>query len=274
MKLKEIFYGLGLKPRRKEYPYVVDSFSLDGEGDIKYAQWQHPAEGRKIFSQQRVDTLRKLLRPGDVAIDIGAHTGDTALPMALAVGPTGCVFALEPNPYVFKVLEANCALNPGKTRTVPLMFAATPKDGDLEFEYSDAGCCNGGMHPGISRWRHAHFFKLKVAGRNLVNYLRQHFPKELGKVRFIKIDTEGADRAVAASLKPLLTECRPYLKSEIFKHMPEAERVGYHRDLRGLGYGIRKVESEENYFGEELSERQMMQWEHFDIFCIPNQALT
>ena len=49
--------------------------------------------------------------PGDAAIDIGAHTGDTALPVALAVGPQGAVFALEPNPFTYKVLIANAGLN-------------------------------------------------------------------------------------------------------------------------------------------------------------------
>ena len=39
------------------------------------------------------------------------------------------MFALEPNPYVFKVLELNASLNPASTRIVPLMFAAMPADG-------------------------------------------------------------------------------------------------------------------------------------------------
>jgi FkbM family methyltransferase len=269
MKLKELFYGLGLKPRTKEYPFEVETFSLPAEGALQFARWKHPKEGRKIFSQKAVDAIRALLREGDTAIDIGAHTGDTALPVALAVGKKGCVFALEPNPYAFKILEANCALNGEKTRTVPFMFAATEVDGEYEFEYSDSGCCNGGMHPGISRWRHAHFFKLKVLGKNLLNYLQERFSNELKRVRYVKIDTEGADRSVVASIKPLLIQNRPYLKSEIFRHLPEEERVGYHRDLRAMGYKIRKFQSEEDFAGEELTERQMMKWEHFDIFCQP-----
>ena len=34
---------------------------------------------------------------------IGAHIGDTTLPIALAAGKKGFVLALEPNPYVFHV---------------------------------------------------------------------------------------------------------------------------------------------------------------------------
>src|SRR6185295_7687850 len=109
-----------------------------------------------------IGALHGFLQPGDIAIDIGAHTGDSTLPMALAVGPAGTVFALGPNPYVFKVLEKNAGLNPSATHIVPLMFAAMPEDGEFEFEYSDEGYCNGGFHQGISRWTHGHFSKLRV----------------------------------------------------------------------------------------------------------------
>ena len=34
-----------------------------------------------------------------------------------------------------------------------LKFAATPEDGRFEFTYSDEGCCNGGLHAALGRWR-------------------------------------------------------------------------------------------------------------------------
>src|SRR5262249_27437205 len=130
------------------------------------------------------------------------------------------VFALEPNPYVFKVLELNASLNPASAHIVPLMFAAMPKDGEFEFEYSDEGYCNGGFHQSVSAWKHGHFLKLRVQGRNLVDYLRAHAPEALPRIRFIKIDTEGFDRSVARTLIEVLRTSRPYLKTEIYKHMP------------------------------------------------------
>src|SRR6185295_1168111 len=136
-------------------------------------------------TQASLEALRSFLRAGDVAIDIGAHTGDSTIPIALAVGPRGSVLALEPNPYVFKVLAVNAGLNPASTHIVPLMFAAMPEDGEFEFEYSDSGYCNGGFHQGISRWTHGHFSKLRVAGRNLPVYLRAHAPDALPKLRYV-----------------------------------------------------------------------------------------
>jgi len=240
---------------------------------IRFARWRHPGERHKTVTQESVDALRGFLREGDVAIDIGAHTGDSTLPMALAVGRAGTVFALEPNPYVFKVLALNATLNPSSTHIVPLMFAAMPSDGEFEFEYSDEGYCNGGFHQSVSAWTHGHFSKLRVQGRNLLDDLRATAPEALANVRFIKIDTEGFDRSVARTLADLLKSARPYLKTEIYKHMPAAEREGYFADLRGLGYRLFKC-GEVEYRGEELrNAADLSRWRHFDVFAMPEERV-
>ncbi len=279
MKLKEIFYGLGLRPKLREYPFDISSFTLPKDGEICFARWRHPSASRRERSgggfkltQPIVDTLRAFLKPGDVAIDIGAHTGDSSLPIALAVGEKGAVFALEPNLYAYKVLLANSALNRTKTNIFPLNIAATPEDGSFEFEYSDPGFCNGGFHAGIDPWKHAHFFKLKVTGRNVPKFLSTNFPEQAKRVRYIKIDTEGFDRAVASSMRQVLVEQKPYIKTEMYKHTPESERRGYYRDLRELGYTLYKVESEEeDYRSKPLPESDIMKWSHYDVFAVPER---
>jgi len=180
------------------------------------------------------------------------------------------VFALEPNPYVFKVLEENAGLNRTKTNIVPLMFAAMPEDGDFTFLYSDEGYCNGGFHNAVSRWVHGHFVTLRVAGRNVLGYLREQAPDTLDRLRYVKIDTEGSDRVVARSLRDLLRTSRPYLKSEIYRHLPRQERAGYYDDLRVLGYRIFKCD-EHVVRGQELDRGDMMLWQHFDIFAVPEE---
>lgn len=279
MKLKELFYGLGLRPSVRQYPFELTTFHLPVDGDIDFALWRHPSAKRRDdagkgvrLTQPMVDSIRSFLKPGDVAIDIGAHTGDSTVPIALAVGTSGAVFALEPNKFAYNVLLANTALNKTKTNIFPLNFAATPTDGKFEFEYSDPGFCNGGLHQDVGAWRHAHFFKLPVVGKNVPEFLATHFPDEAKRIRYIKIDTEGLDRAVAASLRALIVSTRPYIKTEMYKHMPEDERMGYFRDLRALGYTMFKVESEESdYRGTPLEETDLMRWSHFDVFAVPER---
>ena len=61
----------------------------------------------------------------DSIIEIATVVTDKDL-VVIAEGP---VLALEPNPYVFKVLARNATLNPGKTAILPLNFAATSDTG-------------------------------------------------------------------------------------------------------------------------------------------------
>jgi FkbM family methyltransferase len=272
MKPKELLYALGFRPRPREYPYEIDTVTLPKEGALSFARWRHPNEDPMEFHQEEVDSLRGFLHEGDVAIDIGAHSGDSALPMALAVGTRGAVLALEPNPYAFKVLAVNASLNPGRTRIVPLRVAAMPEDGTFTFEYSDSGYCNGGLHRGISPLRHHHFFKLNVEGRNLVRLMEREYPDELRRVRYVKTDTEGFDREVVASLRPLLDAQRPVLKCEVYRHLPAEARFGFHRDLRAAGYRVFKWQSPAVFRGEELTESRMTAWPHFDLVAFPSEA--
>jgi hypothetical protein len=100
VKLRELGHMLGWRPSPRTYGSEIRRFTLPRDGLVEYAQWLHPRETDKAVRQEVVDELRTFLRPGDVAIDIGAHTGDSTLPMALAVGSAGHVLALEPNPHV------------------------------------------------------------------------------------------------------------------------------------------------------------------------------
>lgn len=269
MKPRDVLSLLGIRPSEKSYGFEVRSFDLTTDGRVEYAQWLHPRESAKIVRQEAVDAVRRFIRPGDVAIDIGAHTGDSTLPIALAAGPSGCVLALEPNRFVYPVLEKNAALNPGKTRIVPLMFAATPDDGEIEFEYSDSGFCNGGRHEGISRWRHAHAFRLRVQGRNLERYLRAHHADLLPRLRYIKVDAEGFDHTILTTLDRLIAERNPYIKAEVYKHTSREQRERFFDFLAGHGYAVHRFEDDARYRGERLDRDAVARWSHYDVFCVP-----
>jgi FkbM family methyltransferase len=270
LKLKELPYLLGLQPGPKTYGFKINKFDLPGDGTIEYAQWLHPKDMGTEIRQASVDALRKFLSPGDAAIDIGAHSGDSTIPIALAVGRQGCVLALEPNRYVFPVLKKNSELNVAKTNIIPLMFAATPEDMEMEFQYSDSGFCNGGRFEGISKWRHGHAFRLKVQGRNLNSLVNNEYPDLIPRIRYIKMDTEGYESAVLQSLGSLLSTSKPYLKVEVYRKSDDAQRQALHRSLASLGYTIHKITGDENYFGETIAARDMSKWRHFDIFCVPD----
>jgi FkbM family methyltransferase len=270
VKVRAIAHLLGLRPRPAVFGSEIRCFNLSTDGLVEYAQWLHPAETPKTITQEAVDALRSFVRPGDLVIDIGAHTGDTAIPMALATGPTGCVLALEPNPYVFPVLERNASLNAGKTNIRPLNFAATPETGVVAFEYSDAGYCNGGRHAGISKWRHGHAFVLHVQGRNLQDYLRREAADLIPRLRYVKVDAEGSDLDVLRSIEDLLAETRPFVRAEIFGSSPRHRRVALVDFLRRLGYDLCRVSDGGEYFGPPVEPADVIGGAQFDVFAVPS----
>jgi hypothetical protein len=252
VKVKEFFYLLGLKPRPRTYGSVVATYDLPQGGRIQVAEWLHPSARRGPPSQAWVAQLRRFLRPGDVAIDIGAQTGDTTVPMALAVGPSGLVLALEPNPYVFPVRA----------------------DGEVEFQYGEPGFSNGGFHEGVSRWLHGSAFTVRVQGRNLQDFLRREHPDVIPRIRFIKVDAEGFDLAVLETLDGIIRERLPYLEVEMFalRKSPPGYRRALFDFLVARGYAVHRIAGPDDILGEAITPENLARWETYDVLCVPPGA--
>jgi hypothetical protein len=149
------------------------------------------------------------------------------------------------------------------------MFAATETNGEFEFNYSDAGFCNGGFHERVSKIRHAHAFSLKVEGKNLLNYLEAEHPESIQKIRFIKVDAEGYDYTILKTLEKLIRAQKPFIKAEVHKFTTLAEREHLYQFLTDYGYEIFIVEGENNLRGQSLKKENLAGMKHFDIFCVP-----
>ena len=59
------------------------------------------------YEAEEFALMRQFLRPGQTVLDIGANVGYTTRFLARAVGPTGRVYAFEPNPLIFPLLKEN-----------------------------------------------------------------------------------------------------------------------------------------------------------------------
>lgn len=209
-----------------EYGFKLNEFNIteDNIGKVEYAQWLHPSEKDKVISDENICFYKIFVRKGSLAIDIGAHTGDTTVPLALATGKEGLVIALEPNRYVFEILKKNSELNKEHTNIIPLCMAATMEDGKYIFNYSDASFCNGGYLSQINFKKHKHNYTLEVQGVNFNNYLLQNFTSELPRLGLIKIDAEGYDQQILKSLSNIITTYKPNLIVECYKRLNSDER--------------------------------------------------
>jgi FkbM family methyltransferase len=273
-KLMKQFRNSSQKKVFSEYGYKIDSFSLEKFPAVEFAQWQHPLCEPFRLRDSSVDFYRALVKPGDFIIDIGAHLGDTTVPMALAAGKQGCVLALEPNRYVFKILEKNASLNAGLTNIIPLNIAATADDGQFSFNYSDASFCNGGFLSQREKLDQHHKYALQVEGRNLEKILEKEYAAFLPKLSLIKIDAEGYDKEIIKTLSHTISTYRPKLLSECNQFLTKAEREELYDVMTRFNYKLYKIEEDDTTAfiavnEKPLAKEDMMKHKHFDILAKP-----
>lgn len=270
--LKRKFERFTAKRTFHEYGFEVKDFTLPAFGKVQYAQWLHPLEGAKEITSAQIDFFKSLVRKGGLAIDIGAHTGDTTVPMALALGKEGMVLALEPNAYVFKILKKNAELNQQLTHIVPLPFAATDTDGEFTFNYSDASFCNGGFLSEIKDTHHHHSYELKVVGKNLENYLNQNYSAALSNLQLIKVDAEGYDKEIIRTIATTIRKYKPTLLVECYKRLVKSEREELFDVISNLDYDLYYLEgfnTSNKRADTKIARDDMMKHSHFDIVAVP-----
>ena len=262
-----------IKSTFREYGYEIKQFDIDEYGQVEYAQWLHPFEGPKFIEKAQIDFYKELSGDGKMIIDIGAHTGDTTMPMALAVGKSGIVLGLEPNPYVYKILEKNSVLNPDNTNIIPLPFAATEEDGEFVFNYSDASFCNGGFLSQIKNRKHKHNYELKVPGKNLKRFLDENYFDRLSQLSLIKVDAEGYDKEILNDMADLISAYRPNIMAECYKRLTQEEREELYDSMAKHDYDIYCIDGFESSTSRVLLSKDKMNIKkHFEMLAIPKET--
>ena len=265
---------LGLRRRPRHYAYSLENIDLGGGESVQCARWLHPKVRplREFITSDIVNGYRTLVKPGDFCLDIGAHTGVySTIPLALASsGGEGCVLALEPNPYLYHVLEKNARANRPRLAIQTIMAAASDHDGFLTCEYSDAGFCNGGRHENIPMRRHGNAYKMQVFCVDLERELLDNFRDFLPRLTFIKVDTEGYDLHILRGLTNIIEDIRPVVKAEVYKRTDQA----YRRDLLNFflqrDYTVFRLNQEPVGCGPRLTQDLLEECQHYDVICKPN----
>jgi FkbM family methyltransferase len=194
--------------------------------------------------------------------------------MALAAGNEGTVLGLEPNPYVFKILQKNASLNTEHTHIIPACFAATEEDGTYTFQYSDASFCNGGYLDHIESSKHKHDYELQVQGKNLEAELRNTYAKYLPLLRLIKVDAEGYDKEILKSIEGIIREFKPNLLVECYKRLTIDERNDLYEVITRMGYALYYIEGFTKHTKrEKLDAASMLDRKHFEMLAVPVQVL-
>ena len=69
------------------------------------------------------------------------------------------------------------------------------------------------------------------------------------------------------------SQCKPFLKVEVYRKLDDEQRRALYRSITGYGYVVHKIADDGNYFGEIVTEQDLSKWRHFDVFCVPARLM-
>ena len=167
------------------------------------------------FERDHLTILRRALRAGDHAVDVGANIGFTTCVIADRVGPRGRVLCIEPLQACRVVLSRNLARNALADRVVVKGICAGASRGQVDLhvpegneEYSSVG---GVVHPSIQTATRVE--------RCEVETVDEMCRLEGIRPALVKIDTEGYEYAVLQGMQGLLAGVRPMISIELVPAM-------------------------------------------------------
>jgi FkbM family methyltransferase len=129
-----------------------------------------------------------LVRPGMQVADVGANIGLYSLLLAQLAGPSGRVFAFEPDPLMASALRANLQANDADVQVFECAVGATAGTGMLR---------RNALNSGDNRMTGT-----GAANAVPVRALADALPR--ARLDFVKIDVQGWEHQVIAGLAPLL----------------------------------------------------------------------
>lgn len=165
-----------------------------------FDRWLAARTIRRRGLDGRLRLWRDLCRPGTVAIDVGANLGVFALAAASAVGPTGAVIAIEPEPELAETVR-RAAGHAELEHLRVIEAAALDRSGSVRLESTPGHA--GDHRVAISKVRRGPL----VRGVRLDDLLSEPALAE-SPVSAIKIDVQGAEALVLAGMRGLLDRYR------------------------------------------------------------------
>ena len=184
----------------------------------------------EVFGLGVYDEALKKLSPGDVVVDIGANIGCFAVESARIVGPSGKVFAVEPEAHTYGRLVENIRLN-RLSQIAPILCAIAGKTGVAELRVPRGASLFTSMYG-------------KVDGRSVDGELQRVECFELEElfethnirsVALLKLDCEGAEHKIIETISPKLAQRITNVIIE-FHRVPGSDIRESIDNLKALGY--------------------------------------
>jgi FkbM family methyltransferase len=227
------------------------SYELDIADFIDWHIYFGYSEGTKI-------PLYEMISEGGIAIDVGANIGETALELAKRVGPSGRVFAFEPDPLMRNKFNKNFSFNQwAKIQLEPWALsdvAATHRLYRVS-ERNPAG--NKIMSEGSGDF-------VEIQAIRLDDYVTQN---QIENIDLVKIDVEGFEKHVLLGAGQVILRFMPKLFVEISQKQLQMQGTSAHDIfalLEGWGYLIKYAHNL-----VAVTSSSELESGHFDIIALP-----
>ena len=219
-----------------------------------------------------LNVLLALVKPEDVFLDIGAHIGTFAIPIAQRLGPVGKVIAVEGCSATAAVLNMNVEAN-ALTHRITVLHAVV-------------GQAGGSVRPRIAARNTGGTSFLPFRGPSRfgqpirsLDELAAGTP-EMKHATILKLDVEGAEMSTLAGGVTLLGTARPLIVCEVSsQHLHRHGRSVLELDrwFATADYRILRIAGERNSRDSRwtLTPCEKMQdcsESHFDVLAIPRES--
>jgi FkbM family methyltransferase len=212
----------------ERYPILPCGGAL--KGFRMRVDWQlHRSFAYGSWEPEVVSSIRHHVQSGTRVLDIGAQSGFYSLLLSRLVGPEGMVFAFEPLPANFRILEENLRLNSIQNVTTR-REAVSDVSGDISFDFP---------HEEVSLIAGPLLESDDVGTFQVPAISLDDFVHQTGQpIQFIKMDVEGAETAVLRGAVQTLKSFHPSMVVELHYDLPQDGAHPAVTLLEELGYQI------------------------------------
>jgi len=200
---------------------------------------------RTNYEPKHTRFMKSIIKEGDIVVDIGANIGYYTILLSKLVGNNGKVFAFEPDPKNFSVLEKNILVN--KLNNVVLEHKAlSNKTGEINLFFSEINSGDSRTYSPLK----VNDYKLKLMTNENENRksvrvssirLDNYFKKIKIKPKFIKIDVQGFEPAVFEGMQDILKEQDVIFTTEFWPDGIKSARYNpilFLESLKKMGFNI------------------------------------
>jgi len=201
--------------------FWLNDHSCIDQGIIQTGLWEPHATA----------AVRKIVKKGDVAIDVGANIGYFTVILSKLVGSEGRVYAFEPTTKYCEILKRNIEAN-GIANCEVFQLGLSNKGQTVEI-FNDEASATIHVPEGMPLG-----YRETIKVTTLNDFVGEH---GLRKIDFIKIDVDGHEPLIFEGAWDILDQYYPVILTEISQlHFLEVGITvwDFYAELRSRGYNI------------------------------------